>query len=107
VSTVTRRYRIRCGDALHVVEMDDDGHLEFHAHPGAFREMDIARATAALSGETVTEGEGCLRIALLVRRGSLSTAVEGGDDARKLLAALRGIRIARKLRREPAVGRGR
>jgi hypothetical protein len=96
-----RRYRIRCGEEVHAVEMDDEGHLAFHAHPDAFREVDRQRAMAALSGEAPNEGEGCLRVAYLVRVGSLSTAVEGGDDARRLLAALRGIRVARKLRRRP------
>jgi len=95
---VSRRYRIRCGDAMHVVEMDEDGHLAFHAHPDAFAEADRQRAMAVLSGATPTEGEGCFRMAFLVRHGALSTAVDGSDDARKLLAALRGIRLARKLR---------
>lgn len=99
---MNRRYRIRCGDALHVVEMDGEGHLAFRAHPEAFRDVDRVRAMAALSGEPVNEGVGCLRVAYLVRTGSLSTAVPGGDDARRLLAALRGIRVARKLRRRPA-----
>jgi len=90
---------------MHVVEMDDEGHLAFHAHPEAFREIDRQRAMAALSGESLSEGTGCLRVAYLVRAGSLSTAVESGDDARRLLAALRGIRIARKLRRR-SVERG-
>lgn len=96
---MSRRYRLRCGDELHSVEMDDEGHLTFHAHPDAFREVDRQRAMAALSGEAPNEGEGCLRVAFLVRSGSLSTAVDGHDDARRLLAALRGIRVARKLRR--------
>ena len=96
---MTRRYRIRCGDAIHVVEMDEDGHLAFAAHPDAFGQMDRERAMAALSGEPLTDESGCLRIALLVRQGALSTAVDGGDDARRLLAALRGIRLARKLRK--------
>ena len=96
---MSRRYRIRCGESTHVVEMDEDGHLAFHAHPDAFAEVDRERAMAVLSGEKPTEGSGCLRLALLVRRGALSTAVDGSDDTRKLLAALRGIRLARKLRR--------
>lgn len=99
---MSRRYRIRCGEEMHSVEMDDEGHLTFHSHPEAFREVDRQRAVAALSGEVVSEGEGCLRVAFLVRSGSLSTAVEGHDDARRLLAALRGIRVARRLRRRPA-----
>jgi len=99
---VSRRYRIRCGEEMHVVEMDDEGHLAFRAHPDAFREVDRQRAMAALSGEPLSEGTGCLRVAYLVRADRLSTIpVEGGDDARRLLAALRGIRVARKLRRWP------
>lgn len=98
---MSRRYRLRCGNELHVVEMDAEGHLAFHSHPDAFREVDRQRAMAALSGEAPSEGTGCLRVAYLVRAGSLSTAVDGGDDARRLLAALRGIRVARKLRRRP------
>lgn len=93
------RYRVRCGDAMHVVTMDDEGHLAFHAHPSAFADVDAERAMAVLSGTAPTEGTGCLRLALLVRKGGLSTAVPGGDDARKLLAAVRGVRIARRLRR--------
>lgn len=96
---MTRRYRIRCGDAIHVVEMAADGGLTFHAHPGAFAEMDRERAIAVLSGGPPPVGEGCLRLACLVREGALSFAVEGGDDTRKVLATLRGIRMARKLRR--------
>jgi len=98
---MNRRYRIRCGDAMHSVDMDEAGHLTFHQHPEAFRDVDRQRAIAALSGELPNEGEGCLRLAFLVRSGSLSTAVSGGDDARRLLAALRGLRVARKLRRRP------
>ena len=93
-------YRIRCGDGIHVVTMDDEGHLAFHAHPGAFAELDAERAMSVLSGEAPKEGVGCLRLALLVRHGSLSHAVPGGDDARRLLAAVRGVRIARRLRRQ-------
>jgi len=96
---VSRRYRIRCGDAIHAVTMDDEGHLTFHAHPSAFAELDAERAMAVLSGTAPTEGEGCLRLALMVRKGALSTAVAGGDDARKLLAAVRGMRLGRRLRR--------
>ena len=96
---MTRRYRIRCGGATHLVDMDDDGHLAFHGHPDAFGEIDRQRAMAVLSGEKPTEGEGCLRLAYLVRSGACSCAVDGGDDSRRLLAALRGIRLARKLRR--------
>lgn len=96
---MTRRYRIRCGNAIHAVTMDDEGRLDFHAHPSAFAELDAERAMAVLSGETPTECSGCLRLALLVRQGRLSTAAPGGDDARKLLAAVRGIRLARRLRR--------
>ena len=96
---MSRRYRIQCGDERHVVEMDDEGHLAFHAHPQAFREIDMERAAAVLCGEAPSEGEGCLRLALLLRKGALSAAVPGHDDSRKLLAALRGIRVARRLRR--------
>lgn len=96
---MAKRYRIRCCEVTHVVEMDQDGRLAFRAHPGVFAEVDRERAMAVLSGELPSEGEGCLRLASLVRAGALSTAVPGGDDARKLLAALRGIRVARKLRR--------
>lgn len=103
---MSRRYRLRCGDAIHVVEMDDQGHLEFHQHPDAFRQIDRERAMAALSGEPVNEGTGCLRVAYLVRAGSLSSAVDGGDDARILLAALRGIRLARRVRRRRLAERG-
>jgi len=92
------RYRVRCGDAIHVVTMDDEGHLCFHAHPGAFAEIDAERAMACLAGDALPEGDGCLRLALLVRKGRLSFAVPGGDDARKLLAAVRGVRIGRRLR---------
>lgn len=93
------RYRVRCGDAMHVVTMDDEGHLAFHAHPSAFADVDAERAMAALSGQAMPEHDGCLRLALLVRQGRLSDAVSGGDDARKVLAAVRGVRIARRLRR--------
>jgi hypothetical protein len=93
------RYRIRCGDAMHAVTMDDEGHLAVLAHPGAFAEVDAERAMAALSGQAMPEHAGCLRLALLVRQGRLSDAVPGGDDARKVLAAVRGVRIARRLRR--------
>jgi hypothetical protein len=104
---MTRRYRIRCGEERHVVEMADDGHLDFHAHPDAFGQVDRDRAIAALTGAPVTEGEGCLRLALLIRSGALSTAVDGDDDSRKLLAALRGIRVARRLRRAAPMERRR
>jgi hypothetical protein len=96
---MTRRYRIRCGEAIHAVELDDEGHLHFHAHPAAFAELDSERAFAVLSGKAATEGTGCLRLALLVRQGRLSTAVTGADDSRQVLAAVRGIRLARRLRR--------
>lgn len=96
---MSRRYRIRCGAAMHVVEMADDGSLAFHAHPAAFADVDRERAMAVLSGEPPSEGEGCLRLAWLVRTGALSFALAGGDDGRKLLAALRGVRIARRLHR--------
>lgn len=98
---MSRRYRIPCGGEMHAVELDEDGNLTFHAHPEAFRDVDRQRAMAALSGEEPNEGAGCLRVAFLVRSGSLSTAIEG-RDARRLLAALRGIRAARKLRRAQA-----
>ena len=93
------RYRVRCGDGIHVVTMDDEGHLHFLAHTGAFAEVDAERAMAALSGQAMPEHTGCLRLALLVRQGRLSDAVPGGDDARKVLASVRGVRIARRLRR--------
>lgn len=96
---MNRRYRIRCGDALHVVEMDDDGKLVFHAHPDPFAEIDRERAVAALSGEPLPEGLGCLRLAYLARTRALPSAVAAGDDGRRLLAALRGVRVARTLRR--------
>jgi hypothetical protein len=92
---------------MHVVEMADDGQLDFRAHPDAFAEIDRERAMEALGGADITTGEGCLRLALLVRSGALSTAVDGSDDSRKLLAALRGIRVARKLRRAAPMERGR
>ena len=100
---MNRRYRIRCGDAIHVFTMDDDGHLCFHAHSAAFTELDAERAMAVLSGTAPTESAGCLRLALLVRQGRLSTAVPGGDDARTLLAAVRGIRLARRMRKQGRV----
>ena len=96
---MSRRYRIQCGDVIHVVTMDDEGHLAFQAHPSAFAELDAERAMAALAGDALPGGTGCLRLALLVRQGHLSTAVPGGDDARKLLAAVRGMRLGRRLRR--------
>lgn len=97
---MTRRYRIQCEGERHAVDLDDDGQLHFRAHPGAFSEVDTTRAFAVLCGDAAPEGNGCLRVALLVRRGALVGTVPGGDDTRRLLAALRGIRIARRLRRK-------
>ena len=99
---MSRRYRIRCGEAMHLVEMDEEGHLSFHAHADPFAEIDRERAMAVLSGQPVSEGHGCLRLAYLVRSGALSSAVDGSDDSRRLLAALRGIRLVRKMRRGAA-----
>lgn len=97
-----RSYRIRCGTALHRVDMTEDGNLVFREHPQIFADLAAERSLAALAGEPAPESDGCYRVAFLVRYGRLYTFCEAGDDARELLAAIRGTRIARQVRRKSA-----
>lgn len=97
---MTRRFRICCGDAIHLATLDASGGVQFLAHPEAFTEVQTARAFAALGGAAVPAWTGCLRLANAIQRGNFVLPVSGADDGRQLLAAVRGIRLGRRLRRK-------
>lgn len=97
---MTRRFRIRCGDAIHVAELDAHGGVRFLAHPAAFHEVAAELAYAALSGSRSPEFVGCLRCAAYVLQGRFTAPVGGEDDSRALLATVRGMRLGRRLRRK-------
>lgn len=94
-----RRYRIQCGDVVHRIDLDDAGHVTFVDHPGAFHMATGERTLAALGGEDLNLS-GCLRVAQVISDKSYRSLVErAGPSERELYAALRGIALARRIKR--------
>lgn len=90
-------YRIRCGGEMHLARITPRGDVLFEAHPGAFHEISREAALCALGAKPGAAYEGCLRVARAIIAHESMTVPPG--DARRLLAAVDGIRHARGVRR--------
>jgi len=98
----TRRYRIECSGTTHTVEFTDGGGLVFVDHGPGFAEAiraELAFATLAGTAKPVFEHDGCKRVACRLAGGP-GNFCNRDPDERRLYAELRGVRLARKLRRQ-------
>lgn len=104
---MTKRAKVQCCGGEHAIVLTDDFLVEFPDHPRAWEldDFDAQRVLEALgSGETPSIG-GCELVAFLIRERVYAESAQGfqvkalSRSAREILAALRGRRIARELKK--------